>query len=102
MFVGTHHTQEQKEEKVSDWNHLSLSVAGPARLASGRGRVLALTRFNTCEFENQDATKITSALSDSRINFNWMLRSLSVRTLCLCLVLLTTWFSVFHLFLPAL
>ena len=32
--------------------------------------------LNTCEFESQDATTITSASSDSRINFSWMIVSL--------------------------
>ena len=57
--------------------------------------------LNMCEFEGQDATKITSASADSRINFSWMMMSLWVRTLCWCLVLMTI-FPVFHLFLSAL
>ena len=36
--------------------------------------------LNLCEFENQDATKITSASADSRINFSRMIMSLWVRT----------------------
>ena len=47
-----------------------------------------------CEFENKDATKITSALADSRINFSWTMMSLLVRTLCLCLALMTILLSV--------
>ena len=50
-----------------------------------------------CEFESQDATKITSASADSRINISWTMMSLLVRTLCLCLVLMT-FFSMFHCF----
>ena len=57
--------------------------------------------LNMCEFEGQDATKITSASADSRIKFSWMMRSLWVRTLCWCLVLMTN-FPLFHLFLSAL
>ena len=38
MFVETDHTQEQKKQNVCDWNHLSLSVTVPARLASKRDR----------------------------------------------------------------
>ena len=44
--------------------------------------------------ENQDATKITSALADSRIYFSWTMVSFLVRTLCLCLVLMTIFLSV--------
>ena len=44
-------------------------------------------------FENQDATKITSALADSRIYFSWTMVSFLLRTLRLCLVLMTI-FSV--------
>ena len=49
--------------------------------------------LNMCEFESQDATKITSASADSRINFSWMMMSRCVRTLCLCLVLMTIFLS---------
>ena len=48
-------------------------------------------------FENQDGTKITSALADSRIYLSRTMVSLLLRTLCLRLVLMT-FFSVFHLF----
>ena len=48
-----------------------------------------LNELNTCELESQDATKITSASADTRINISWRMMSLLVRTLCLCLVLLT-------------
>ena len=44
-------------------------------------------------FENQDATVITSALANSRINYSWTMVSFLMRTLCLCLVLVTI-FSV--------
>ena len=68
MFVGTDHSQEQKEQKVCDWNHLSLSVGGPAVPASKRGRGLDLTQHHfaaqtkTFEREGQNATQITSVL----------------------------------------
>ena len=50
--------------------------------------------LNTCKLESQDATKITSALADSRINFSLPMMSLLVRTLCLCFVLMTIFLSV--------
>ena len=53
---------------------------------------MMFVRTHTC-FENQDATKITSALADSRINVSWTMVSFLVRTLCLCLVLMSI-FSV--------
>ena len=49
--------------------------------------------LNICEFENQDATTMTSASADSRVNCSWMIMSFWVRTLCLRLVLMTI-FSV--------
>ena len=109
MFVETNHTQEQKKQKVCDWNHLLLSVTVPATATSRRGRVLNLTQSHfaaqtkTFEHEDQNATKIPSALTDSCIQFPWPVMSLSVRTLCLCLVLMTILFqwSTFP-FLPAL
>ena len=50
--------------------------------------------LNMCEFESQDATKITSVSADSRINFSRTMRSLLVRTSCLCFVLMTIVLSV--------
>ena len=47
-----------------------------------------------CEFESQDATKITSASADTRINFSWMIMSLWVTALCLYSVLMTIFLSV--------
>ena len=43
MFVRKQHIQEPKQPMVCDWNHLSLSVAGLAGLASERDRGLELT-----------------------------------------------------------
>ena len=51
---------------MCDWNHLSLSVAGPAKPASERGRGLDLTQRHfaaqtkTSEREGQNSSKITS------------------------------------------
>ena len=45
-------------------------------------------------FENQDATKITSALADSRIYSSWTTVSFLVKKLCWCLVLMTIFLSV--------
>ena len=75
MFVETDHNQEQKKQKVCDWIHLSLSVAMPAKPTSRRDRGLELTQshFSTqtkkFEHEDQNATKITSALANSCIQF---------------------------------
>ena len=91
------------------WNHLTLSVAVPAKPTSKLGRGLELIQSHfaaqtkTFEHENQNATKITSALADSCIQFPWSVMSISVRTLCLCMVLMTIVFQcVTILFLPAL
>ena len=68
-------SQEPKEPKVCDWNHLSLSVTVPAKIALRRDRVLELTQphfaaqTKTVKHEGQNATKITSALADSCIHF---------------------------------
>ena len=108
-FVETNHTQEQKKQKVWDWNHLSLSVTVPAKPSSRRDRDLELTQplfstqTKTFEHEDQNATEITSALADSCIQSPWPLMSILVKTLCLSLVLMTIFLSVFHFpFLPAL
>ena len=63
MFVGTRHTQEQKELK-------------------------------TCKREGQNATKITSALTDSCIQSPWPVMSILMRILYLCLALMNLLFSV--------
>ena len=47
-----------------------------------------------CEFKSQDATKITSASADSRIDFSWTMMSFLVRTLCLCSVRMTIFLNV--------
>ena len=86
MLVETNHTQEQKKQKVWDWNHLSLSVAVPAKPTSRRDRDLELTQphfvsqTKTFEHEDQNATKITSALADSCIQFPWPVMSILVKT----------------------
>ena len=81
MFLRKQHTQEPKEPKVCDWNHLSLGVVVPAKLASKRDRdseliqshFAALTK--TFEYESQNATKITSAFADSCIQSLWPVMS---------------------------
>ena len=55
-------------------------------------------KLNKCELKNQDTTKITSALADSRSQFSWSVMTISVRTLCLCLALMTPFLSVSSLF----
>ena len=101
MFVRNQHTQEPKP-KVCDWNHLSLSVTVPAKPTSRHGRGLELTQphsatqTKTFEHEGQNATKITSALADTCIQFPWLVMSTLVKTLCLSLVLMTIFHSVFH------
>ena len=53
-----------------------------------------LKELNTCEMESQDATKITSADADSRIYSSWTIVPFLVKTLCLCLVLMTIFLCV--------
>ena len=48
MLVETNHTQEQKKQKVCDWNHLSLSVTVPAKPTSKRGRELKSDSVSFC------------------------------------------------------
>ena len=63
MCVRKQHTQEPKQPKVCDWNHLSLRVTVPAKPTSKRGHGLELIQTNfasqkkTFEFEGQNATK---------------------------------------------
>ena len=102
MLVETNHTREQKKQKVCDWNHLLLSVTVPAKPTSKRDRESELTQphvstqTKTCEHEGQHATKIMSALTDTFIQFPWPVMSIFVRTLCLCLDLMTICLSMFH------
>ena len=71
MFVRNQHSQEPKEPKLCDWNHLSLNVTVPAKPTSRHGRGLELTQphfavqTKTFKHEGQNATKITSALADT-------------------------------------
>ena len=82
---------------------MSLRVTVPTRLASKRDRDLELAHTNfvtqtkTFEHECQSATKIKPALEDTRTQPPWPVMSVWVRTLCLCLVLMTIFLSVFHL-----
>ena len=102
MLVETNHTQEQKKRKVWDWNHLSLSVTMPAKPTSSVSKSEAESTpdrdhaSRTFEHEDQNATKITSTLADSCIQSPWPVMSISVRTLCLCLVLMTICLSMIH------
>ena len=92
--------KNQKKQKVCDWNHLLLSVTVPAKPTSRRGRELNLTQSHfaaqtkTCEHEGQHATKITSALTDTCIQFAGPMTSTSVKTLSLSLVLMTIFLTV--------
>ena len=94
MFVRKQHTHETKELKVCDWNHLSLSVIVPAKPTSRRDCSLELTQSNfaaqtkTCECDGQNATKVTSALTDTCIQFLGPVMSTLVKTLCSSLVLM--------------
>ena len=96
-------TQERKEPKVCDWNHLSLSVAVPAKPTSRRGRGLELTQSHfaaqtkTCAHDGQHATKITSALTDTWIQFPGPVTLTLVKTLCLSLVLMTIFLTACYL-----
>ena len=100
MFVRKQHTQEPKEPKVCDWNHLSSSVIVPAKPTSRRDRGLELTQSHfaaqtkTCEYDGQFATKTTSALTDTCIQFPGPVMSTLVKTLCLSLVLMTIFLTV--------
>ena len=48
----------------------------------------------TFERNRQNTTKITSALADSCIQSPWPVMSISMRILCLCLVLMNLLFSI--------
>ena len=105
MFVRNNNTHDTKEPQVCDWNHLWLS----AKPTSKRDRGLELTQPHfaaqkkTFEHNGQNATKITSALTDTCIQFPGPVKSTLVKTLCLSLVLMTIVSQcVTFLFLPAL
>ena len=51
-------------------------------------------KLYTRKRKSQDTTKITSASADARINFSWKIMSCLVRTLCLCLVLTSIFFTI--------
>ena len=75
-----------REKDIFFLNALRIPLAptpqeGPFHVMFVRNRhVDEQDALNLCEFENQDATKITSASADSRINFSRMIMSLWVRT----------------------
>ena len=81
------------------WNTLKIPLAPSQRAESfqvmfvGDQHIVEQVEL-TRMFERQDATGITSASADSRINFPGMMMSLWVRTLCLCLVFTTIFLSV--------
>ena len=110
MFVRKNMPKNHRNQRLCDWNHLSLIVIVPAKPNSRRDRALELTQLHfaaqtkTFEHEGQNASKIESALTDTCIRSSWAVMSILMKTLCLFLVLLTIFLSVFHLlfFLPAL
>ena len=63
---------------------------------SGTQRTEEQEELNTCELQSQDATKITSAFADSRIQFPWSVMSVLARMLCLCMVLMNLLLCVAH------
>ena len=70
------------EKDVFILNALRISPAPTPR--EGPFHVM-FVRTHACILENQDATKITSALADSRIYSSWTMVSFLVRTLCVVL-----------------
>ena len=72
----------------------------PAKPTSRHGRGSELTQphfaaqTKTFEHEGQNATKLTSALAHTFIQFPWPVMSTLVKTLCLSLVLMTIFLSV--------
>ena len=80
------------EKDVFSLNALKISLAPSPR--EGPFDVM-FVRTHTY-FEYQDATKIAFALADPRIHLSWTMVSFLLRTLRLCLVLMTI--LVFHFF----
>ena len=78
-----------REKDVFSLNALRISLAPTPR--EGPFHVFVSTHTY---FENEDATKIMSAVAHSRIYFSWTMVSFLVRTLCLCLVLMNIFLSV--------
>ena len=84
-----------REKDIFFLNALKISLAptlqeGPFQVMCVRKlHVVEQKELNTCELESQDAARITSALADSRIQLSWSVMSTLVRTLCLCLALMT-------------
>ena len=88
MFVRKQDSQEPKQPMVCDWNHLPLSVALTAELTLKQGHHWE-SQKKTFEYDDQTATKITSALADTSIRYFRPLTSTLVETLCACLFLVT-------------
>ena len=88
-----------KGEDVFFLNALRISLTptpreGPFHLMLVRKQhINEQKELNMCKFESEDATEITSASADSRINVTWAMMSPFGSYV---------FFSVFHLFLPAL
>ena len=78
-----------RENDVFLLNTLKISLAsdlqeGPFHVMFARNQHCdERNELNMCEFESQDATKITSASTDSRVTFSWMTRSFWVEH-CVC------------------
>ena len=80
---------------VYDWNHLSLSVAVTAEPTLKHGHGLK-SQKKPFEYDNQNATKITSALAHTSIQFSSPVTPTLVKTLCAYLFLVTIFLTVCH------
>ena len=90
-----------REKDVFFLNALKISLAPNPQerrfqvMFAGTQHTEEQKELNTCELKSQDATKITSALADSRIQVYWSVKTTLARLLCLCLALVT--FLLCHL-----
>ena len=97
--LGAEHLCSQGRKKVF-LNTPKISLAPPSQEGSFQvifvGLVILKNKkeLKTSEREGQNATKITSALTDSCIQSPWPLMSILMRMLCLCLALLNVLFSI--------
>ena len=91
MFLRKQHIQESKEPKDYDRNHLSLNVA----VTLEQDHDLE-SQEKTFENDDQNATKITSALADTSICFFRPVTSTSAETLCACLFLMIIFLTMCH------
>ena len=98
LSTGRRICMQTRGQHVLFLNALKFSLAPTPR---ERPFHVTCVRNYTCS-ETQDATTRTSALVDSRIYFSWTMASFGVRTLCLCVALMTIFPKCFtFLFLPA-